>query len=496
VVTGRLLAVLAAALVAVLAGAVPATPATAPRASSTAIAFIVRVPGQDTVSVAAASAPPSSSVAQAGIGWPDDGSAVTAASVLMGTRTGPGSTPRSSATASLRQVQLFGGEISVGLVELSAEAAASRRGADGGLGGSRLEGLVVLGETVAAGANQRIGLGDWGYAVILEQAVVEESGDAHAFRGFVTGIHVTLTAEHGGLPAGTELLVGYAEAAAQAPAPPPAPEQPEPEAPEEPDRPDEPGQPPPDEPSIPREPEPEPPGATPAGPPAIVRDPPADVRPQITGQGYVFPVWGPASFSDDFGAPRATTAWHHGNDIFAPLGAPVLAVSDGTLFLVGWNDVGGHRLWLRDRQGNEYYYAHLSAYSPLAVNGAQVEAGDVLGFVGDSGDAAGTPYHLHFEIHPTALLGLGYDGVVNPYEYLLAWNARRDASPVGDGAPLPVPLPAAVIVGGQDIASASGLDPGAIEQAYGAPLFLDATAGFALPAPAPELVGAPPGFAR
>ena len=49
------------------------------------------------------------------------------------------------------------------------------------------------------------------------------------------------------------------------------------------------------------------------------------------------------------------------------------------MFSVGWNDIGGWRLWLRDRAGNEFYYAHLSAYSPLAVNGRQVKAGDVLG---------------------------------------------------------------------------------------------------------------------
>ena len=375
--------------------------------------------------------------------WPGDGSAVTASSARTGTRTGPGSTPRAAGTASVRQLALFGGEITAGLVEVNVESSATQEGADGGFGSSRIEGLVVNGQPVEAFANARVELGDWGYAVLLEQAVVQDDADGHGIRGFVTGMHVILTADHGGLPAGSEILVGYAEAAAQMPAPQPPPEPSTP--PDNPDEQPEPGETPepsgtpePSEPSIPREPDPEPPGASPTEVPAIVRDPPPGVQPQITGQGYVFPVWGPASFSDDFGAPRATTGWHHGNDIFAPLGAPVLAVSDGTLFLVGWNDVGGHRLWLRDGQGNEYYYAHLSAYSPLAVNGARVEAGDVLGFVGATGDAAGTPYHLHFEIHPTALLGLGYDGVVNPYEYLAAWNARRDSSPVGAAAPLAV----------------------------------------------------------
>ena len=158
------------------------------------------------------------------------------------------------------------------------------------------------------------------------------------------------------------------------------------------------------------------------------RNPPANVRPQLTAAGYVFPVYGPSLFTDDFAAARAITGWHHGNDIFAPVGAPVLAVTDGTLFLVGWNDVGGNRVWLRDRQGNEFYYAHLSAFSPLAFEGSQVKAGDVIGFVGATGDAVGTPPHLHFEIHPAALLGLGYDGVVNPYSYLLAWRRVADAT--------------------------------------------------------------------
>jgi hypothetical protein len=226
-----------------------------------------------------------------------------------------------------------------------------------------------------------------------------------------------------------------------------------------------------------------------------VRDPPPDLRPQITGAGYVFPVYGPASFTDDFAAARASTGWHHGNDIFAPLGAPVLAVADGTLFSVGWNTIGGHRLWLRDRQGNEYYYAHLSAFSPLAADGAQVEAGDVVGFVGATGDAVGTPPHLHFEIHPAALLGLGYDGVVNPYPYLVAWNARRDAGEVAAGQVASAPQAASAVLGWQDISSASGITPGAVQRAYDAPLLLGEATGLTLPPERPALVGREPGFA-
>ena len=98
---------------------------------------------------------------------------------------------------------------------------------------------------------------------------------------------------------------------------------------------------------------------------------------RLTDGGYVFPVFGPTSFGDSFGAPRPTVSggWHHGEDILGPLGTPILAVADGTVFGVGWNELGGWKVWLRDRLGNEFYYAHLSAYSPLAVDGKRVTAG-------------------------------------------------------------------------------------------------------------------------
>lgn len=160
-------------------------------------------------------------------------------------------------------------------------------------------------------------------------------------------------------------------------------------------------------------------GATPRLPPAMT--------PRLGEAGYVFPVYGPVAWGDTFGAARSDTSggWHHGDDLFAPLGTPVLAVANGLVFSVGLERLGGKRLWLRDDRGNEFYYAHLSAYSPLAVNGALVRAGDVLGFVGDTGDALGTPYHLHFEVHPVGLLDRGYDGAVDPTSYLRTWRHVR-----------------------------------------------------------------------
>jgi murein DD-endopeptidase MepM/ murein hydrolase activator NlpD len=128
---------------------------------------------------------------------------------------------------------------------------------------------------------------------------------------------------------------------------------------------------------------------------------------------------------DTFGAPRADTGWHHGDDLFAPRGTPVVAVADGVVFSRGWQRLGGRRLWLRDATGNEFYYAHLERYARRARDGVPVKRGDLLGFVGSSGDAEQTPPHLHFEIHPASLLGLGSDGAVDPTRYLRAWPHVR-----------------------------------------------------------------------
>ena len=130
---------------------------------------------------------------------------------------------------------------------------------------------------------------------------------------------------------------------------------------------------------------------------------------------FLFPVAGPTTFTNDWMYPRPGGRSHQGIDLFAARGTPVVAVADGSLFNVGYNGLGGWRLWVRDRAGNGFYYAHLSAYSPAAVEGATVTRGTVLGYVGDSGDARGTPNHLHFEIHP------GGGGPVPPYPIVTGW---------------------------------------------------------------------------
>ncbi len=196
---------------------------------------------------------------------------------------------------------------------------------------------------------------------------------------------------------------------------------------------------------------------------AVVNRPPA-VTPRLGVRGYVFPVYGSVAFGDTFGAyrPDVSGGWHHGDDIFAPRGTPLVAVAHGVVFSVGWEKVGGRRLWLRDDAGNEFYYAHLSAYSPLAVNGAIVNAGDVLGFVGDTGDAEGTPYHLHFEVHPAALLQRGYDGAVDPTKYLDAWRHLTRLTDTYGPVSAAVPRAGAVLLKSTDISAANGLDPASL----------------------------------
>jgi murein DD-endopeptidase MepM/ murein hydrolase activator NlpD len=430
-------------------------------ATSQAMAIRISIPGQAGVTEGYVSAPNDSSTTLGGFSYPDDGSLVTSGSIsLSATSASASPTATASASAEINGLTILGGEVTIAAVAAKVTAAADSNSGTGDFTGTVVSG--VGGSAVAGSA-----IGTWG-TISIGSGVGSpstEADGAQGWHGSVGAVDVRLIADHNGLPAGTDIQIGYA--AANVTAEPVAttttttqktttvptttagtttekkkkrePKKVEPTEPEQP----------------------------PIGPVPTV-------QPHLTAGRYVFPVYGDSAYGNTFGAARADVAWHHGVDIFAPLGAPVLAVADGTVFSVGWNKIGGWRLWLRDHAGNEFYYAHLSAYSPYALNNAQVRAGTVLGFVGNTGDAEGTPYHLHFEIHPVQLLGLGYDGVVNPTTYLDAWNRLQDIRFSSAGAFLPglvrltstrAPEPGAILLQISDISSASGLDPGSLRRA-------------------------------
>jgi murein DD-endopeptidase MepM/ murein hydrolase activator NlpD len=167
---------------------------------------------------------------------------------------------------------------------------------------------------------------------------------------------------------------------------------------------------------------------------------PLTVTPPLALRHYDFPVAGASEYIDTYGAFRSDVPgnWHHGDDIFAPLGTPVVAVAGGTINRVGWEKLGGWRLWVRDDAGDEFYYAHLSGYVPTDLRSNRVRAGEVIGFVGNTGDAFTTAPHLHFEVHPRRLLHLGYNGAVDPTTYLDHWTHLTD---VAVPRPVDPPLP-------------------------------------------------------
>ena len=128
--------------------------------------------------------------------------------------------------------------------------------------------------------------------------------------------------------------------------------------------------------------------------------PTAEVSLSFSLRSLLVPVEGvvPADLDNTFTARRSGGRTHRAIDIMAPRGTPVLAVSDGEIVRVGSNRLGGKTLTLRAADGShDFYYAHLHSYSGLAVVGTTVRQGDVLGTVGNTGNARRTPPHLHFQ---------------------------------------------------------------------------------------------------
>ena len=460
----RFAVAVAAAVVAVTAIASAAPP---PRSATTgASAFLLRItiPGQDTVALGDLEWPNSTTADVQSFQYPGDGSIVSVGRSRAAVFGSPGSAATTQSFAETIVVSLFNGEIVAGKVTAAVSAGASERFVGADTAASGVQGLRALGNDIASTPGATVTLEDWGSLTVLSGSSGSRKKGPPAAQASMVALRIRLNAEHGGLPAGSEIVIGSAQAtsAADVDAPP---------KPVVPGRNGRPARPAPDQPQLPPAPEPDVGGDVPGGPVKVA----PEISARLSSGGFVFPIYGTASFGDSFGAPRPDVpgGWHHGEDIFAAGGSPLLAVADGTLHTIGFNKIGGYRLWLRDTEGDEFYYAHLSAYSPLAVEGRSVKAGDVIGFVGNTGDADGGAPHLHFEIHPASMAGLGYDGVVAPYSILLAWRRAQDISfsagriyvPTGSGGSTTLPPPGAVLLEADDIGSTSGLVPGALEKA-------------------------------
>jgi peptidoglycan LD-endopeptidase LytH len=113
--------------------------------------------------------------------------------------------------------------------------------------------------------------------------------------------------------------------------------------------------------------------------------------------------------ADTWGAPRSGGRTHEGQDIFAPKGTKILSATNGYVYKIGENNLGGQTVSVISSGGRIYYYAHLDEYAPNLKVGDPVTTRTVLGFVGTTGNAEGTPPHLHFGVYT-----FGFGNAINP----------------------------------------------------------------------------------
>lgn len=138
----------------------------------------------------------------------------------------------------------------------------------------------------------------------------------------------------------------------------------------------------------------------------------------------VFPALGrDYTYFDDYGNARHQGA-HQGNDIMADRGTPLVAVVDATVDRVQRTErgLGGIYVWLERADGTEYYYAHMDTIAANLAEGDRVAAGQVIGTIGNTGDARGGAPHLHFEIR------LRGNRIINPYTHLVAVDPNRKSA--------------------------------------------------------------------
>jgi len=123
-----------------------------------------------------------------------------------------------------------------------------------------------------------------------------------------------------------------------------------------------------------------------------------------------------------WGAPREGHR-HEGQDIFAPRGTPVLSATTGYVVKIGEDNLGGQTVSVVGDGGRKYYYAHLDSYAPRLEVGDYVTRKTVLGYVGTTGNAAGTPAHLHFGVYTS-------DGAIDPLPLLIDRPQEMKPAPI------------------------------------------------------------------
>lgn len=128
--------------------------------------------------------------------------------------------------------------------------------------------------------------------------------------------------------------------------------------------------------------------------------------------------------ADTWHAVRSTDRVHEGQDIFAPMGTPIYSATRGYVFKIGENSLGGKTVSVIGAGGRVYYYAHLNSYAERLAVGDYVTPQTILGYVGTTGNAKGTPPHLHFGIYTAS-------GAINPLPLLTdrsSTASKRDKS--------------------------------------------------------------------
>lgn len=119
----------------------------------------------------------------------------------------------------------------------------------------------------------------------------------------------------------------------------------------------------------------------------------------------------PREIADTYGEPRGADRKHEGVDIFAARGTYIISATEGIVVRIGTNSLGGNIVFVLGPGGERYYYAHLDEIDSQLSQGQRVSTSTMLGTVGTTGNATGTPPHLHFGIY-------GEGGAQNPFERL------------------------------------------------------------------------------